>query len=490
MGEYNLIMNKYILIILSSLLFVIPFLNFNFFFLSWFCFIGILYLIENKNGSPIKIGILFGILSTFFGLYWITWTINNLTGASFLSSFLVHFSYSFYESIFYVIVFSVLGWVISKNNSKVYKYGLFIFFYIFLENLFPRVFPYKLGNTQILFKELSQLISYAGVNILTIFVLVINIAIYELIFKKNIRFFSIVLSIFFVIFFSGKSMVHNHSKIDTDSNIISVAVVQPNLNLNNLIDINNAINKNTYLTIWPEASLDRLKIIDKRDVSIFKENFLKKFEPRSKFILFGTIYQTNEGYHNAAVLIDQKVNIIDKSFKNKLMIFGEYYPFNSVISKIIPIYDSFVTLKRGEIRPLTLNQKGEIGVIICYEDLFEMNSIKLSEDGAGILINITNDRWYGDSLASYQHLMLSIPRAIENRKYLIRSANNGISAIINPAGTVMNQIGPNEKGLLNEKVALLKTKSFYTRYYKPVNYLYHLIFLIFFIIFLHKFRNS
>ena len=172
------------------------------------------------------------------------------------------------------------------------------------------------------------------------------------------------------------------------------------------------------------------------------------------------------------------------------MIFGEYYPFNSVISKIIPIYDSFVTLKRGEIRPLTLNQKGEIGVIICYEDLFEMNSIKLSEDGAGILINITNDRWYGDSLASYQHLMLSIPRAIENRKYLIRSANNGISAIINPAGTVMNQIGPNEKGLLNEKVALLKTKSFYTRYYKPVNYLYHLIFLIFFIIFLHKFRNS
>ena len=170
MGEYNLIMNKYILIILSSLLFVIPFLNFNFFFLSWFCFIGILYLIENKNGSPIKIGILFGILSTFFGLYWITWTINNLTGASFLSSFLVHFSYSFYESIFYVIVFSVLGWVISKNNSKVYKYGLFIFFYIFLENLFPRVFPYKLGNTQILFKELSQLISYAGVNIITIFV--------------------------------------------------------------------------------------------------------------------------------------------------------------------------------------------------------------------------------------------------------------------------------------------------------------------------------
>ena len=478
------------LIIFSSLLFSIPFLNFNFFFLSWFWLIGIIHLIENKNENPIKIGILFGTSSSFFGLYWITWTINDLTGASFLSSFLVHFAYSFYESIFYVIVFYILKLTIIKGNRKIYRYGFIIFFYIFLENFFPRVFPYKLGNTQILIKELSQLISYVGLNILSIFVLVTNIAIYELIFKKNIRFFCILLLLSFGMFLTGKLLIDNYSKIDTHSNTISIAVVQPNQNLNNLIEISNSINKNTYLTIWPESSLDRLRIIDKKDVFNFKENFLKKFEARSKFILFGTIYQDGEGYHNAAILIDEKINITDKYFKNKLMIFGEYYPFSSLISKIIPIYDSFVPLKKGAIRPLALNQANKIGVIICYEDLFEKNSIKLSKSGAEILINITNDAWYGDSLASYQHLMLSIPRAIENRKYLIRSTNNGISAIINPVGIIINQIGANEKGLLNEEVQLLETKSFYTRYYELINYFYYLICLIFFVIFLHKFRNS
>ena len=112
-------MNRYMLIIFSSLLFSIPFLNFNFFFLSWFWLIGIIHLIENKNENPIKIGILFGTSSSFFGLYWITWTINDLTGASFLSSFLVHFAYSFYESIFYVIVFYIL-----KLTECMYMFAL------------------------------------------------------------------------------------------------------------------------------------------------------------------------------------------------------------------------------------------------------------------------------------------------------------------------------------------------------------------------------
>ena len=483
-------MYAYLLVVLSSLSFVIPFLNFNLFFFSWFSLVYVINLLEKKNQNPIHLGLLFGTFSTFFGLYWMTETIHRLSGAGLIPSFVIHLAYSLYESIFYIIIFYALKLTIAKKTRKFYRYGFIIFLYIVLEKFFPRVFPYKLGNTQILFNELSQLVSYFGLNILSIFVLLANITIYELVFKKNIRLFYIFLIFFVGMFFSGKLLISNYPEREIGPGTISVAVIQPDKDLDDLVNINSAIKENTFLTIWPESSLDRVDIFNKKDSLNFRKNFARKFQIKSKFILFGSIYQNKEGYHNAAILVDEKINIVSKYFKSKLMVFGEYYPFSAIISKIIPIYDSFVPLREGEIKPLLLNRENKIGVVICYEDLFEENSILLSQRGSKILINITNDEWYGDSLASYQHLMLAIPRAIENRKYLIRSAKTGISAIINPNGLIVKQIDMNKKGFLNERVELLEEKSFYTKYHGLINWFYYIILVFFLGTFFYKLRKS
>ena len=160
------------------------------------------------------------------------------------------------------------------------------------------------------------------------------------------------------------------------------------------------------------------------------------------------------------------------------MIFGEYYPFAPLISKVIPIYDSFVSLNSGgkygmfdiplklysgrdnkfrSIVYLTTSKGVEIypEIMICYEDLFE------SKYGGAIMINLTNDWWYGDTLASYQHLMLSVPRTIETRRYLLRSTTNGISAVVDPTGKIVKKIEKNKKGIINYDVAYRESGYIY-----------------------------
>ena len=76
----------------------------------------------------------------------------------------------------------------------------------------------------------------------------------------------------------------------------------------------------------------------------------------------------------------------------------------------------------------------KIGPLICYEDIMAELSRNYVKMGANLLVNLTNDAWFGRSIAPYQHLLLSIPRAVETRRYLVRSTNSGISAIVSPTG--------------------------------------------------------
>tara|TARA_Y100001970_G_C14232223_1_gene859387 strand:+ start:1596 stop:3119 length:1524 start_codon:yes stop_codon:yes gene_type:complete len=505
-------MVQHLLIILSSVLFVIPFLNFNFWPLSWVCFVPLFYLFKSSNLSSLKIGLVFGTIVTLIGTYWIPATIVNQTGADYTVSIVTHFFYAIYESLFYIIVFLLFKFVSTKNYNKSYKYCLFIFFYIVLENYFPRIFPYRLGNSQILFQESAQLISIFGLNILSILVLIGNIGIYEFFFaKRNKILIGFVLSIF-IIFIYGNFAISKIIKLHSNRDKVSISIIQPNNSIENLIQLNNSIGHKPYLIIWPESSLDRIDMYPIRFKKYHEKKFQEIFSSNHQ-ILFGAITgfwhsrQTPEYYANTAILFSKK-NGDEYGFhetynKNKLMIFGEYYPLKSLISKIIPIYETFVELKPGEITPIRSHipikyKNNEIwfpkfGVVICYEDLFETNSLILSNNNSHVLINITNDWWYGDTLASYQHLMLSIPRAIENRKYLLRSAQNGISAIISPTGEILKKIEKNKQGIINYNIELISSQYLptFSKYHGYINAFYLLVLaLLIFPLFSHKGRNG
>ncbi len=146
------------------------------------------------------------------------------------------------------------------------------------------------------------------------------------------------------------------------------------------------------------------------------------------------------------------------------MPFGEFVPAR----KYLPLLANYrvtpmdVTPGRG----FNLLDGGpcRIGVAICFESTFPYISRTLTASGAQLLCVITNDVWFGRSAAAEQHAEMSVLRAVENRRYLLRGAATGVSCIIDPRGRVLEGLPIFEQGSISATVECLGGKTFYTRH--------------------------
>jgi len=147
-----------------------------------------------------------------------------------------------------------------------------------------------------------------------------------------------------------------------------------------------------------------------------------------------------------------------------LVPFGEYVPLQRILFFINKLVAGAGDFKPGGgIIPLAMGDN-MIGPLICYEAIFPEISREHRLRGAELLVNITNDAWYGNTSAPYQHLTMAIFRAIENRTYMIRAANTGISAIVNPTGEIVSRTGLFERKVLDGTVKFTRHHTLYSRY--------------------------
>jgi apolipoprotein N-acyltransferase len=189
------------------------------------------------------------------------------------------------------------------------------------------------------------------------------------------------------------------------------------------------------LIIWPETAIPSL--YHRADDFI---NGIEQQKHNSKTLFMsGLAYkdQSSNEYFNSILLIDDTHHFYHK---HHLVPFGEYLPFKTVLGKLldflkIPMSDFS---SGDENQKLLKTEKGIFGMSICYEDAYG-TQIRQSMPDANILINVSNDAWFGDSLAPHQHLQIARMRAMENGRYLLRSTNTGISAVINNKGEVTDR---------------------------------------------------
>ena len=168
--------------------------------------------------------------------------------------------------------------------------------------------------------------------------------------------------------------------------------------------------------------------------------------------------------YNGAFLIEPGGFIAGQYRKNHLVPMGEYVPFEryfSLIEKIVPGFASFTP---GEGHSLLMTDGMKFGVTICYEDLFPEISRKFSRAGADFLVNLTNDAWYERSSAIPQHAIFSQFRAIENRRYLVRATNTGVTAGFDPTGRTVARAPLFEIATLPATIRLGGPATFYTRF--------------------------
>ena len=170
-------------------------------------------------------------------------------------------------------------------------------------------------------------------------------------------------------------------------------------------------------------------------------------------------------YYNSAYLINpQGNNVYGRYDKTHLVPFGEYVPLKQwlpFIHKIAFGAGDFRPGKKGDTIPWG---KYRLGIQICYEIIFPELARAMVQNNAALLVNITNDAWYGRSSAPYQHFSMAIFRAVENRRSLIRAANTGISGFIDPVGRITAATGLFEDALLTRSVPVLRITTRYTQF--------------------------
>jgi len=169
-------------------------------------------------------------------------------------------------------------------------------------------------------------------------------------------------------------------------------------------------------------------------------------------------------YFNSAYLVGPDGEVLGKYDKAHLVPYGEYTPFKEYLPFLGKIVEHVGDFKPG-IKGQTLDMRGrKLGVQICYEIIFPALARAMVQNGAGLLITITNDAWYGTTAGPYQHFSLAVLRAVENRRALARAANTGISGFVDPAGRVMERTPLMKEAAVVRELPLLDTATVYTRW--------------------------
>jgi len=169
--------------------------------------------------------------------------------------------------------------------------------------------------------------------------------------------------------------------------------------------------------------------------------------------------------YNSIALLSPEGGFISQYDKIHLVPFGEYVPYTSIfffIDKISTEAGNFRAGDRIVVSPLGSDHA--LGAFVCYESILPDLVRRFASQGAQVFVNVTNDAWFGDSAAPYQHLNMARFRAIENHRYLLRAANSGISAVIDPYGRIQTRSLLDERTRLDSIFEWENEKTFYTRY--------------------------
>ena len=184
---------------------------------------------------------------------------------------------------------------------------------------------------------------------------------------------------------------------------------------------------------------------------------------RHGYFLFGTVAFAGQRQPlNSALLLGPNGEEIGRYDKIELVPFGEYVPsLFSFVNRITQEAGDFVP---GQDVKVLSAGGSRLGVFICYESAFPALVRQFARQGANVLVNLSNDAYFGHSEARQQHLLLARMRAVENRRFLIRATNDGFTAVIDPAGRIVQRLPPYQQLAAPITYGLIDQTTFYSRH--------------------------
>ncbi len=419
---------------------------------------------------------LFGFGFFLSGIHWINYSLTFDENFKILIPFGL-IMIPLFLSLFFSLPLLFIGSFLGINLSSVFLFSGILSLSDYLRAKIFTGFPWNLWAYSFSWAtEFLQILNKIGLfsfNLMSIsiFMLPIIIFIKTNLVKKIIYFFTASLFIFLVYIYGNYSINLNNKKILLHEEKFFVKIVSPNFQLDyglsnqeienrldNLVRYSEPNDGIKTLFVWPEGVFSGYNY---EDIIYLKDKFSKNFD-ENHFILLGinTLNKKSNGSYNSLIIVNHKMEILQHYKKQKLVPFGEFLPFEIILKqfglkKITEGYGSFL---KGENQKNLQVDKMNILPLICYEIIFT-EFVQKSEKNTNLIINISEDGWFGDSIGPQQHFAKAIFRAIEQNTYLLRSANKGVSAVINNKGEVLKKLDPSEAGNIELDVPLIKSKN-------------------------------
>ena len=449
--------------ILSSLIFP-PFflLPIGFFSLTFLFFL----LNEKKFLKKNKVfhffaGVFFGLGMNLVIFNWIKepfYIDPNTQNLSFISYFLI-----IYCSMYYGLITFIVSFFKNILSKLMIIPILFVLVEFLIGNVgygFPWVsFGLSLSSIPFLLQIISFLGSY-GFSYLILIIMFLPSLFYIIFNNKNFRINKIIYLTFILSFFLFSIflvLTNNIKDLNTKSELYLVSLAQLNYSLVEKIQIENNFKK--------LKNIENIIKENKSDLLIFSENEypnlvhnkndfnkLSNLIKNDQTVIIGATRKENNNYYNSFVLIEK--NNIKYFDKVKLVPFGEFLPFRNFLGFLDMIVGSSDYAKGNKKRLIKNFDNINFIPIICYEIIFAQKLIDKYENESNIIINLTNDSWFGSFSGPYQHFYLSLMKAVELNKMLIRVSSNGISGIVNKKGSILDYIPLNKKEIKNLYVSI------------------------------------
>ena len=324
--------------------------------------------------------------------------------------------------------------------------------------------------------------------------------------KKDVWVCAVFLILPILFYLYGSSNKEKFNSLDVISYDYKVRAIGSNISLDrfysnidpisvmrDLIEISEPKKIEKTIFVWPEGILPD---ISQKELIEFKWLFEETFSKNHLLIIGINSQQSSKekiNYFNSLSIYNHNLEIINFYNKINLVPFGEFLPFESILETLglSVITNNHQSFSRGNDRKIIEIKRDDFSIkilpLICYEIIY---SGKIFENSNfDLMINISEDGWFGKSIGPEQHFAHSIFRAIESGKYLLRSANNGIAAVINPLGIIEQSVEYGKSGYVDFKEAKRIQPTLFSKYGNKIFII--LILLYIFIIFsFNKFSNE
>jgi apolipoprotein N-acyltransferase len=477
-------MPKYIsLCIASALLLAGPFLYPILFPIAWVAFVPLFWVISRADSlrRTIGFGWLMGFVAHLVGFYWLVHTISVFGGFSYPLSSIIFLIYAALQGL-QIAIFAILVRVIGFGPLQMFP----ALFWVAVEFWFPLLFPWHLANTQSSFLWFIQTADLVGPYGASWVIMWCNGAIYGLMFATRRERRACLLAVAYAALSVILSVTYGIQRLASvgedmaEARKVSVAAVQGNIdvdlkwnptkvkqNLEQYLNLTKQV-ENVPIVIWPESSVE-VWLPD--DFAVLPPELMPTLTAERAYFIFGAkSFQGSPGAanfraFNTAFIIDRSGRLLGRYHKQVLLAFGEYLPFAEVLSQLpaMPFADGF-TPGDGP-RVFYLFRQVRLAPLICYEDLMpDLSRRFVKETRANLLVNLTNDAWYGRTVAPWQHARLAQLRAVETRRSLVRVTNTGVTTLVNAKGEIGESLPIFTPGILKAEVEILDEETLYVSF--------------------------